>query len=300
MTNLKNLNNKYINNFSFKNIIIFIILFLSLIFSFNYIYNNTLSCYNDTSNNGIKLPIIMYHHISKSESRLNDFTIKPEQFEKDMLYLKEKGYETISVKQLLDYVNNNEPLPDKPVMITFDDGHESFNEYIYPILKKYDLKAVLSVVGSYTDTYTENEDHNINYSYLTWKQINELADSGIVEIGNHTYDLHTIDKGRKGCSKNPGEDVEQYRNFLTKDVLKLQDKITNYTGSNLKIFTYPFGRFSKETKEIIKDLDFSVIFNCAQVVNIIDRNNPDILYNLGRFNRPNGINSEQFFKNIIE
>ncbi|WP_317368648.1 polysaccharide deacetylase family protein [uncultured Tyzzerella sp.] len=281
-------------------ILLFIILFLSLIFSFNYLYNNTTPCYNDNSNNGIKLPIIMYHHICKLDSRLNDFTIKPEQFEKDMLYLKEKGYETISVKQLLDYVNNNTPLPEKPIMITFDDGHESFYEYIYPMLKQYNLKAVLSVVGSYTDTYSENEDHNINYSYLTWKQINEMSDSGLVEIGNHTYDLHTMDKGRNGCSKKSGESLEQYKNFLTKDVLKLQDKILNYTGRDLKIFTYPFGRFSKETKEIIKDLDFSVIFNCSQVVNVIDKNNSDIVYNLGRFNRPNGISTEQFFKKIIE
>ena len=118
------------------NITIFIILLFSLIFSFNYLYNNATPCYNDTSN-AIKLPIIMYHHISKSSARLNDFTISPEQFEKDMLYLKENGYETISVNQLLNYVYKNEPLPEKPIMITFDDGHESFYEYIYPMLKQY-------------------------------------------------------------------------------------------------------------------------------------------------------------------
>ncbi len=281
-------------------ILLFIILFLSLIFSFNYLYNNAKPCYNDKSNIGIKLPIIMYHHICKLDNRLNDFTIKPEQFEKDMLYLKEKGYETISVKQLLDYINNDIPLPEKPIMITFDDGHESFYEYIYPMLKRYDLKAVLSVVGSYTDTYSENEDHNINYSYLTWKQINEMANSGYVEIGNHTYDLHSTNKGRAGCNKKSDESIDKYREFLSRDVLKLQEKITNYTGYNFGIFTYPFGRFSKETKEIIKDLGFSTIFTCAQKVNIIDRNNPEIVYDLGRFNRPHGLSSQEFFKKILE
>ncbi len=281
------------------NITIFIILLFSLIFSFNYLYNNATPCYNDTSN-AIKLPIIMYHHISKSSARLNDFTISPEQFEKDMLYLKENGYETISVNQLLNYVYKNEPLPEKPIMITFDDGHESFYEYIYPMLKQYNLKAVLSIVGSFTDTYTQNEDHNINYSYLTWQQINELADSGYVEIGNHTYDLHSIDKGRKGCSKNNGENIEQYRNMLTKDVMKLQDEILNYTGTNTKVFTYPFGKYTKETKEIIKDLGFTAIFNCEEKINIIDKNNTDFLYSLGRFNRPNGISSQQFFENILK
>lgn len=282
------------------NIIIFLILLFSLIFSFKYLYNNAKPCYNETSSNNIELPIIMYHHISKISARLNDFTISPQQFEKDMLYLKEKGYNTISVKELLDYIYNNKPLPNNPIMITFDDGHESFYEYIYPLLKQYDLKAVLSVVGSFTDTYTKNEDHNINYSYLTWQQINELADSRYVEIGNHTYNLHSIDKGRKGCTKNSSENIQQYKNMLTKDVMKLEDEILNYTGTTSKIFTYPFGRYSKETKEIIKDLGFSVIFNCEERVNILDKNNPDFLYNLGRFNRPHGISSEQFFKNILK
>lgn len=283
------------------NIFILAILIFSLIFSFNYIYNNTTPCFNDNSNiNNIKLPIIMYHHISKTDARLNDFTISPSQFEKDIIYLKEQGYETISIKQLLDYVYDNKPLPKNPIMITFDDGHESFYEYIYPLLKQYNLKAVLSVVGSYTDTYTENEDHNISYSYLNWKQINELADSGYVEIGNHTYDLHTMDKGRKGCSKKQGESIEEYRKFLTKDVMSLQEKITNYTASDLKIFTYPFGRYTKETKEIIKELGFKVIFNCEERVNIIDKNNTDFLHNLGRFNRPNGINTKDFFEKILK
>ncbi len=283
------------------NIFILIVLIFSLMFSFKYIYNNTTPCFNDNANiNGIKLPIIMYHHISKSDARLNDFTISPSQFEKDIIYLKEQGYQTISAKQLLDYVYDNKPLPEKPIMITFDDGHESFYEYIYPLLKQYDLKAVLSVVGSYTDTYTENEDHNVNYSYLTWKQINELADSGYVEIGNHTYDLHSMDKGRKGCTKKQGESIEEYKNLLTKDVMSLQDKITSYTASDLKIFTYPFGRYTKETKEIIKELGFRLIFNCEERVNIIDKNNPEILYNLGRFNRPHGINTEDFFKKVLE
>ena len=286
------------------NTIIFVLLLCALFLSFNYLYNNIAPCYNETSlnnsNETIKLPIIMYHHLIKNNSRLSDFTIRPEQFEKDMIYLKEKGYETINTKQLLGYFYNNEPLPEKPIMITFDDGHESFYEYAYPILKKYDLKAVLSVVGSFTDTYSENEDHNINYSYSTWKQINEMSDSGYVEIGNHTYDLHKTDKGRKGCSKKSGEDLESYRKFLTKDVSKLQEQIINYTGYNPGIFTYPFGSFNKDTKQIIKDLGFSIIFTCSGVVNEIDKNNPDILYNLGRFNRPNGKSSEDFFKKILE
>lgn len=279
-------------------IIIFFILIVFLYISFKYLYINTTPCYN--TEDGKKLPIIMYHQISEKDKLLNKFSISPKQFEKDMLYLIEKGYESISIKQLLNHVYEDEPLPEKPIIITFDDGHESFYTYIYPILKKYNLKAVLSIVGSFTNAFSENEDHNIDYSYLTWEELNEMANSPYVEIGNHTYDLHSIDKGRKGCTKKECENIDTYRKFLEKDILKLQQEILNYTGYEAKVFTYPFGRYSKETKGIIKDFGFSAILTCAEIVNTIDKNNPDFLFSLGRFNRPHGINTKDFFEKILK
>ena len=281
-----------------KTILIFLCLILCLIFSFNYIYKNTKPVFN--YEDGKKLPIVMYHHIIENKSRQNKFAISPEQFENDLKYIKEQGFETITTNDLIAYVYEDKPLPEKPIMITFDDGHESFYAYAYPLLKKYDMKAVLSIVGSFTQTYSENEDHNIEYSYLTWKQINEMANTKYVQIANHTYNLHSTDKGRAGCSKKAGETKEQYKQFLEKDILKLQQDIANYTGYTANTFTYPFGRFSNETKEILKEFGFLAILTCSEVVNTIDKDNPEFLYNLGRFNRPNGISTEEFFQKILK
>ncbi len=242
----------------------------------------------------------MYHHIIKNKDRQNKFAISPEQFESDLKYIKEQGFETITTNDLIAYVYEDMPLPEKPIMITFDDGHESFYSYVYPLLKKYDMKAVLSIVGNYTETYSKNEDHNIAYSYLTWKQINEMANSKYVQIGNHTYNLHSTDKGRAGCSKKQGETLEQYKEFLAKDILKLQQDIANFTGYACNTFTYPFGKFSKETKDILKEFGFLAILNCAEVVNTIDKDNPEFLYNLGRFNRPNEISTAEYFQKILK
>lgn len=282
----------------YKLISILLALILGMFFSFKYLYNNSVPVFNEE--NGQKLPIIMYHHIIEKQDRLNKFAITPAQFENDLKYLKENGFETITIKELVAHVYDNSPLPEKPIIITFDDGQESFYEYAYPLLKKYNMSAVLSIVGSFTDTYSEIEDHNVIYSYLTWKEINEMSNSPYVEIANHTYNMHSVDKGRKGCSKKAGESLEQYRAVLEEDILKLQNEILMYTGHEAITFTYPFGKFSKETKDILKDFGFSAIFNCAEVVNVIDKSNPDFLYNLGRFNRPHGINSADFFAKIFK
>lgn len=280
-----------------KYVLMFVVLIAILFISFKYLYDNALPCYNEED--GKKLPIIMYHHISERKEALNQFTITPQQFEKDILYLKEQGYQTIDTNMLLDHVYNDAPLPEKPIIISFDDGHESFYHYVYPLLQKYNLKAVLSIVGAYTDTYSQKNEHNINYSYLTWTQINEMSKTSYVEIANHTYDMHSMDD-RKGCSKKNTESLEEYKTVLEKDVLKMQNDIAKYTGITPNTFTYPFGKFSKETVDILKDFGFKCIFTCAEIVNVIDKNNPDFLYNLGRFNRPNGIDSKSFFDKILQ
>ncbi len=63
------------------------------------------------------------------------------------------------------------------------------------------MKAVISIVGKYTDTFTKTDEANPNYGYLRWKDINELISSNLVEFQNHTFDLHEIGS-RKGCMKN--------------------------------------------------------------------------------------------------
>ena len=244
-----------------------------------------------------ELPIIMYHHIMNKQSRLGQFIISEQQFENDLIYLKENGYQTISMAQLLDYVNEGTPLPEKPVMLTFDDGHESFHTYAYPLLQKYQMCAVLSIVGEYTDQYSEGDDHNPSYAYLTWDEIAEMTKSGLVEIGNHTYGLHTDDNDRRGCRIKSGESEEEYRAMLRSDLQQVQDKVKEYTGTAPVIFTYPFGHMCIQARSVIKEMGFQAAFSCEERRNKLTRDGDhDWLFDLGRYNRPSGKSSEAFFK----
>jgi len=291
MNNLKSKKSKYIFFVSF-----IIVCIISIIYT--YIgFTKPKVITTSKSSKKIILPIIMYHNISKKASLVNQYCVLEKNFEKDLKYIKSHGYNCISTEELIDYVYNKKKLPENPFMITFDDGYESFYEYAYPLLKKYDMKAVMSIVGSYTDLFTTTKDHNIDYSHLTWKQVNELNNTDFIEIQNHTYNMHEITSKRKGAGKAKGESFEQFKNVLKKDTEKLNNLILNYTGKKCTMFTYPYGNIAEKSVDILKEIGFLGAFTCTEQVNIIEKN-PNILYSLCRFNRNGKLSSEQFFKKI--
>lgn len=245
---------------------------------------------------GIAVPIIMYHSILKN-SHLGKYVITPTEFENDIRYLSEHKYNAITMTELINYVYNSGDIPLRPVIITFDDGN--LNNYLYgqPILKKYNMKAVVSVIGSYTEAFSQEPapTDDLTYSYASWNQIKAMYDSGYFEIQNHSYDFHSTDK-RNGAKRRKGESLENYRNVLAADIMKLQDKLTKSCGITPNTFTYPYGAISKESREILKELGFKASLSCLEGVNLINKDKEDVLFGLKRKNRPHGISTESFFK----
>ncbi len=248
-----------------------------------------------TTDEGIPLPILMYHHILEPSSRWGDCVISPTQFEQDMTYLKEHGYTTIFTQELIDYFEKGSPLPPKPVIVSFDDGYRSNLEYALPILEKLDMKAVISVVGRFTEEYA-SPDYSVTYAQLSWDDIGKLIDSGRIEIGNHTYNMHYLDKGRKGTKRLPGESMEAYTKALQDDIGHLQDLLQEHNGIRPNVFAFPFGFISDGAVDILKGMGFQALFTCANTMNYISPDHPDILFHLNRFNRPYGKSSSDFMQ----
>ena len=128
------------------------------------------------------IPILMYHDIELPESQYNrtDIEVRPyvlpePKFEEQMYYLAEQGYRVISLEDFVSFVKDKKPLPEKSIVITFDDGHISNYLKAYPILKKWGFKAVFFIITSSVGMP----------GMLTWEQIQEMADNGM-EIGSHT------------------------------------------------------------------------------------------------------------------
>lgn len=247
------------------------------------------------SQEGVSLPILMYHSIAKLPE--NAYCITPESLEQDLQWLQENHYQTIAPKDLIAYVEGESELPEKPVMLTFDDGFYNNYSLALPLLEKYDMQAVISVVGIFSDVYAPDAPHNDVYSYLTWEDMQTAQKSGRITFGNHTYDLHA-NESRHGCAIQTGESEEDYHQMLFTDVTKLQQRFQEKLDSTPYVFAYPYGFLCDESLPVLRECGFMITMNCLEQTNFITKD-PDCLYGLGRYNRPGNQDSNTFLAEIL-
>ena len=246
----------------------------------------------------VRLPVLMYHSLLKDPAMQNSYVISPKLFEQDLKYLKKHGYTSILMSDLIAYVENGRPLPEKPILITFDDGYYNNYLYAFPLLKKYQEKAVISIIGKETDKDSRSGGSHATYSSLTWEQVQEMAASGLVEIQNHSYNCHKNTGGRNGVKRKSGESRQAYDRFLKKDLSKLQTKIQDATGTAPSTFTYPFGAVSRSRLKTIKKLGFKASLGCEEGINTIKKGDLDSLYFLKRCLRTPEKSSARFFETM--
>ena len=242
---------------------------------------------------GVDMPIIMYHSVLKDTDLSGKYIVTPDTLKNDINFLKNKGYTFVSAQELIDYTNGTSKLPDKPVMLTFDDGFYNNYGYVMPILSEYDAKAVISVVGSYTDEYSKSNIANMTYGYVRWSEVYDMFIDKRVEVGNHSYDFHSNNHGRNGSKRNSGESEDTYKNIFVDDTQKAQDRFMTKTGFAPIIYTYPFGAYSEETTDMLKSMGFKMSLTCNEGINHIT--DADSLFMLKRYNRPSGISTADFF-----
>lgn len=126
------------------------------------------------------VPVLNYHQVN---DRFNTcLTMTTQNFEKQMKYLQDNGYHAITQAQLRAYMETGADLPDKPIMITFDDGYIDNYECAYPIMKKYGMTGTIFVITSFVDSP----------QYLSWRQIDTMRRDGI-EFGSHTVHHNPLD-----------------------------------------------------------------------------------------------------------
>lgn len=271
-----------------------VIFFIAIILAF-FICNSNKERVVSTSPNEYTLPIIMYHSVRKDENYSGKYVITPELLRSDIEYLTNNGYVPIGVNDIIDFTEGKRILPDKPILLTFDDGYYNNYAYVFPLLKEYGIKAVFSVVGYYIENYSLKEQATA-FSYLTWEQVQELSESGLVEIGNHSYNMHDSNT-RMGVKQLSSESKEEYVAAINEDINKMQELLKYNCGIDCKIFTYPFGNYDKAGAEAVRNLGFICSLSCEEGLNII--NSDSDLHLLKRYNRESGISSEDYFKKIL-
>ena len=195
------------------------------------------------------MPVLMYHHMVPEGQDCNAMTITPGKFRADLDIILAKGYMPVLPGELAA----GAPLPEKPILITFDDGYRSNYDLVYPILREYGVKACISIIVLMPDLPTDN--------FCTWEQLREMTDSGLVEVGSHSYRLHNLgeDKGNyekdgtNGVERRPGESDGDFQARVLDDIQKSHDRIAAELGS-VTCFAYPFGCTDPDAKALVDAL----------------------------------------------
>ena len=234
-----------------------------------------------------QVPILMYHHLS--EDVTNSEMVSPERFEVQIRALSEAGYTGVSFDELQAYVLRGEPLPEKPVVITFDDGYRSNYTLAYPILQKYGMKATIFAIGvSFGTDHYKDTDYAIT-PHFGAAEAAEMTASGLISIQSHTYDMHqwppyeTGSAVRENILQLSSESEEAYVQALTEDFTRSRALLEDATGRPVDVLAYPAGQYSTLAQVTLQSLGVHVTLSTNPGVNTVVKGLPQTLYAMLRF-----------------
>lgn len=218
-----------------------------------------------------KVAVLMYHHLAESEAG-EDVTITPAKFESHLKVLKDHKYQVISIEDFVSYCKERKPVPPNAVVITFDDGYESYYRYAYPLLKKYGYTATNFVVTSYLDS------SNPSLPFMKWDQVKQMKQDGF-SFYSHSHNLHQKVKGADHQmvaplanriwleSKHRLETEEEYRKRIRDDLAEANQLLHEKIGNELNILCFPYGFYNKTVIEVGNEIGIDFFFTTQDGIN---------------------------------
>lgn len=190
-----------------------------------------------------------------SQKDQKEFTVSKKSFEEQILFLKENGAYFITPEELHQYLTNkNVSIPDKCVLITFDDADESVYTTAYPILERENIPSLIFIVTNQVG----NKDYD-GLSLLDWEQIEELKKSDLITFGTHTHDMHYQTRNGKAPFINK-KNLEGFKKDTNLSIGKFKKEF----GIEPTYFAYPYGFGIPETDQVLKDNQFKMIFSLRE------------------------------------
>lgn len=213
----------------------------------------------------VNIPILMYHDISDCPASTNAYTLSPELFDRQLRALHTAGYGTISFEQLIDYVYFDEELPDKSVILTFDDGYNGVIDYAAPIAEKYGMGLSCAVIGSLVGQNDHFSADDIPAN---------------VEPVSHTFALHDR-YGYDGMIRALSDGTE-YEDVISNDCAEMKTAFGDEFPTVSAVLVYPHGSYSEESERILHSVGYTVTVTCERGIANVCRGKPESLYALPR------------------
>ena len=233
----------------------------------------------------VNVPVLMYHHLADYAD--NDAVITPESFAVQMRALRDNGFTAITLQQLIDYVDEGIALPDRPIIITFDDGYLSVYTYAFPILARYGMHAVSFIIGHTVGTYTYKDTGHPTIPKFDFQQARNMA--GVMSIQSHTYDMHQWPPFEAGRAREniliwPDENVYVYESILRADHQRISDLVYTEVGAQVIAIAFPHGQHDALSHQILQDMGVRVTFTTEPGWNLVVKGDATSLIALNRFN----------------
>ncbi len=251
-----------------------------------------------------KLIALSYHNVQANLDDPEGMAVTQDRLIGQFSWLREHGYRPVSVEDLLAAREGRKPLPEKAVLLTFDDGYRSFHSIVLPLLKAYNYPAVLALVGSWLDapgggTVQYGDQPVAREHFLDWEQLREIVASGLVEIASHSYDLHRGVPANPQGNQQPAttariydaahgryEDEAAYRQRLQADFSANVECLKSRLGVAPRVMVWPYGEYNGIAVELARAAGMSLSLSLGGAINeridgpVIDRmlilGNPDL------------------------
>lgn len=250
------------------------------------------------------VPILLYHSVIPDGTVKSDTEISVSNFEMHLATLQENGYTVISLDRLREYVYKGTDLPEKPVIITFDDGYLNNYEYAYPILQKYNAPATIFTIGysfgkdTYKDTGVAITPH------FNAEQASEMLLSGLIDIQSHSYDMHQVSafgesEKREIIQPYEGESVDDFYYAVCDDFTKSKQLLEPITNKSVTALSYPHGIFSKESEIALVATGADMTFGIIDADNIIMKGVPQTMLGLNRYSVNDTTTAQLLLNNVL-
>ena len=184
-------------------------------------------------------PVLVYHALKPVP--LNEFDTTPEMFASQLDWLKDNGYETLSLEEFIAYTQKGEGFTEKSVMITCDDGYKGIYDYAFPELKKRGMKAAFFITAS-----TIGGIKGTKYPHITYAQLAEMAADNNMSIGSHTISHFRL--------------TELSSDALKIEIAKSKTILENFTGRKIQAFAYPEGYYNEAVTNAVKEAGYEIAF----------------------------------------
>ena len=234
------------------------------------------------------VPVLMWHNLAEESS--GDMTISVDTFRAQIEALHEAGFKTVSLQQLYDYVHFGTELPEKPIVLTFDDGYFSNYEYAFPILQEYDMQATIFAIGVSVgkDTYKDT-DHAMT-PHFGADEAREMVDSGLISVQSHTFDMHQWPPFEDGNAQVretllpfDGEADADYEAAVEADFAESRELLESITGQPVNALAFPEGAYVTLTQDALCSAGAELTFTTVRAVNTVVKGLPQSLCAMPRF-----------------